>query len=448
MTPTPAEYALRVLLGGDGSKIATGASCIHYGQLRTAPKEAVIVIKPSGFFERLETGGPQSPPTLPLKNISGVPLLFGSPQIEQKATATGIKRMVTSADIVASTFFLLTRYEELARPDVRDEHGRFPGGESLPYKAGFLLRPVVDEYAALLRSWLEDVGVETAESNAPMTVALTHDVDYPYLYDNTEKALRATWGYLLNDPQKILKPMATRLGLLKDPYDTFDWLMTTDGSLRRALGRDRVKSIYFMMACKFGPHDPHYNTAGKRLKHLMCRLRRSGATLGIHPSYAAGGDPARNLREEKKSLERAAGVAISASRNHFLRWREPKDVKWIEKAGLTHDYTMGYADQTGFRLGICRPVRFYDATEMRLTRVFVHPLSIMDVSLCRGRNMGLNFAEALEVCINVVNQIAKHRGELVLLWHNTGLTASVSEEEGYLRALYSEIINYLSKLFD
>ena len=77
----PVDYALGVLLGGDGGTEQASASRIHYGQARTAPKEAVIVIKPSGFFERLKTGGPQSLPTLPLKDILGVPLLFGTPKI-------------------------------------------------------------------------------------------------------------------------------------------------------------------------------------------------------------------------------------------------------------------------------------------------------------------------------------------------------------------------------
>ena len=46
-------------------------------------------------------------------------------------------------DILAASFYLLSRYEEYL-PHVKDLHGRFPPRESMAYRHGFLRKPLVD----------------------------------------------------------------------------------------------------------------------------------------------------------------------------------------------------------------------------------------------------------------------------------------------------------------
>lgn len=113
-----------------------------------------VVIIPSGFFDGQTYGTPASLPELPLQEVQGIPLLFGSPKEEWIRDT-----WVVHADIIASTYFLISRYEEMVRRGLRDEHGRFPGKESLPYRAGFLHRPIVDEYRMLLHRWAAPIPV-------------------------------------------------------------------------------------------------------------------------------------------------------------------------------------------------------------------------------------------------------------------------------------------------
>ena len=132
----------------------------------------------SGFFGD-GYGAGDALPSIPLNTIENVPLLFGEPSIQQQGNT-----LVIHADIIASAYFLLTRYEEWVRPDVRDEHGRFPGRQSLLWRAGILHRPIVDEYRELLKKWLRDVGAEVTSLPASInTVYLTHDVDTPCSHD-------------------------------------------------------------------------------------------------------------------------------------------------------------------------------------------------------------------------------------------------------------------------
>ena len=96
--------------------------------------------------------------TLPLTIWEETPILFGEAKTEQIG-----ETKVIHADLVAGTFFLITRYEEVIRRDVRDVHGRFPGKESLPYRAGFIDRPLVEEYGKLLRSQMREVCCDIPE---------------------------------------------------------------------------------------------------------------------------------------------------------------------------------------------------------------------------------------------------------------------------------------------
>ncbi len=52
------------------------------------------------------------------------------------------KRNFLPIDIFGSAFFMLTRYEEVVKPD-KDEHDRFPATSSLAYQENFLERPII-----------------------------------------------------------------------------------------------------------------------------------------------------------------------------------------------------------------------------------------------------------------------------------------------------------------
>ena len=149
-----------------------------------------VVIVPSGFFDYDQYGRAESMPALPLAEWHGMPLLFGEPREEYLDTPYG-RRLVIYADLVASSYFLLSRYEEMYYRKRRDEHGRFPGRESLPYRAGVLERPLVDEYAAELRRLMSEIGL-AVEPMVPgfSAVSLTHDLDQPYYSSGIRGFLR------------------------------------------------------------------------------------------------------------------------------------------------------------------------------------------------------------------------------------------------------------------
>lgn len=422
-------YAFEILLGPQAAELRRGGR-LRYGASPEGSTSGVDLL-PSGFFGR-SFSDPQSLPTLPLGEIDGVPLLFGEPEVLRHGS-----RLVVHADLAASSYFLLTRYEELARPQVRDRHGRFLGVESLPHRAGFLGRPLVDEYGVLLRRWLREAGVPVSDPERRFSVVLTHDVDQPRLHRRPwRETLQALAGR--RPRTTALATLLRAAGLRRDPYDTFPWMIEQDGRLSAA-GGPPSRAIYFFMANGTHALDRTYDVRAGHLRRLIRRVHASGAEVGLHASYSAGIDPAR-IAEERALLEEVAGSPVRSSRHHYLGLREAPDARQLHAAGIEHDYTLGYPDVIGFRLGVCHPVPLFDPVAREPTGVTEHPLLVMDCALDWEENMGLSEERAMEQCRSVAEQTRRHQGELVLLWHNTAFAKGA----GYHRALYGRWIGELA----
>lgn len=427
------HYIIRFLLGEDISGEIVAA--IGYTDNRKLYDRYSIVIVPSGFFNNPVYGTAASLPELPLPEIEGIPLLFGSPLIEQAGDT-----MVIHADIIASTYFLITRYEEIIQRNERDEHGRFPGKKSLPYRAGFLHRPIVDEYRLLLRSWLQQYGLRVPEIKKKIQhIYLTHDLDSPTLYRSWKGFLRS-----LKNGRGLTRSIQGKFGPLEnDPYYTFPWLFQQNKLLQEKTGKIICRSVLFVRSggrCK--QDRPFYSLKNKDIRKLMQVVLSEGMIVGLHSSYQAGLSPAL-IQKEKKWLETNVGKSIQYNRHHFLACREPEDITQLEAAGITDDFTMGYADISGFRLGTSYPVKWINPVTRRLSSITLHPLIIMDRTLEEQKYMNMDQVEALAYCINLSEQIRNVGGDLTLLWHNSSV---LEEPESYLRILYSRLLNELASI--
>ena len=422
------EYIIRFLLHGNDDLLCR----VGYTRDTALFPQYDVVILPSPFFDDEVYGTPQSEPVLPLPTIGDIPILFGSPEIEQVGSTK-----VVHADLVASAYFLISRYEEYLHPDRhRDAHGRFSGKESLPYRAGFLLRPVLDEYSHLLLTWLSESATVSFPSPGYEQIYLTHDIDRIAYYRNPRGFLGGIKRNLTAFPglKQVLK---APLRLENDPAYTFPWIIEMDRKVKGA------QSVYFVKSAihQHANDLPSYSLTGKDFKRLFSLLKTSNALFGLHTSYYAGKHP-EIIPQEKEQLERSLNLPISFNRWHFLRSLLPADFNALINAGVSDDFTLGYADTVGFRLGTSRCVRWIDPKSRKVTSLRLHALVAMDCSLSNSYYMNLTEEEAKKTLLSLLSQIRKHHGEVVLLWHNTVFS---SVEGGYHPSLYQTIIEELSK---
>jgi hypothetical protein len=430
---TCVDYAAKVLLGPCLDEIRRQAAIAYQTDPVPAGDRPVVQFIPSGLFGN-RYGTPASLPKLPLRQIEGVPLLYGTSDIRREGN-----RLLVRADLIASTYFMVTRYEEMVRRGVRDEHGRFPGRESLPCRAGFLDRPIVEAYSALLRKWLREIGVNVPELAREFTVLLTHDVDRLRRYRRPFQPLWTTASALAGrQPMRnIPESVMVSLGLKSDPYDTFDRISALDRAAAGARSLQPAESVYFFMSGGTAQYDNYYDVRSPAARETINRVRRSGAEIGLHASYQAGMHP-ELVAQEKDRLEEASGLPIRRNRHHYLAWREIEDGWRLREAGIDWDSTLGYADVAGFRLGVCHPIPLFDPATMRPFEIEEHPLIFMDTTLHDPSYMGLDAQAAFDYCRRLILQTAKYRGELVILWH-TNTPAGIGRM--YHLALYRRLLD-------
>ncbi len=393
-----------------------------------------VVIIPSDFFSENVYGTQKSVPKLPLQNFKGIPLLFGEPRIEKIEN-----KVVCYADIVASSFYFISRYEETIFREKRDNHGRFLAEYSVI--KDFLHRPIVDEYGAILRELLRENGVKTNEPKQEIRkVYLTHDVDKLVHYKNIKSVLGAVARFYKN-PKLTYQALKTFFGRVEnDPWFTFDYLLDLAKKIEK---KQNVENIFFIKSGGSKKHKedlPLQNITDKHYQKLFALAQKNGYKIGLHPSYKAGKNP-NLIKKEKELLDKTIKRKTTYVRHHYLTSREPEDMRELIKCGFTDDFTMGYADKAGFRLGTCRAVNWIDPTQMALTSLVLHPLTVMDNTLSENKYMNLTKKEAFQYVTRLIEQTKKHNGDLTLLWHNTSVE---KDNKQYHRALYKQLlmVNY------
>ena len=327
---------------------------------------------------------------------------------------------VINEDIIYNTLFLLSQ-AELTMDLPRDQHGRLACAHSILGMQGMATIPVLDEYSRLVTKLLEQALPEQHFSK----IYLTHDVDFLTSY----RHMRGFCGAVKRG--KIHVALRALHNIENDPAYTFPWLHAQD---RRVTGAEEV---YFLKATAGKGLDyPQYKLQGADCTQLIRLLEKAGASMGLHGSYYA--TETKSYKEEKKQLEDVLPERVTYHRNHFLRINSTADLIALADAGITDDFSLGWADQIGFRFGTTRPAQFINPSTLTVTSLTIHPLSIMDCTLSNDNYMNLNEEEAYYAAQQLIDKVRLHGGELVLLWHNNNLG-----KDTYHKQLYKEIIDYI-----
>lgn len=319
-----------------------------------------------------------------------------------------------SFDIFSAIFFMLSRYEEYTCLE-RDQHGRFDLQHSLAYKHNFHLRAVVDEWIIMLRKQLQQHIPVSAFKNEKPTFSLTVDVDMLFSY-RTKGWFRNIAGWFRDLATgrfyALLERPLVFLCIRKDPFDTF--------AVIDKISREfRVPVLFFILTSLQKTHfDKNGNLQHRRAAAKLKEISRE-SVLGLHPSYYCLNDDNKLLRE-KIILEKTTGVSVAAARRHFLRMTLPQSYRQLVKAGITNDYTMGFASGHGFRAGTSRPFRFFDLETDKVLPLTVHPFCIMDGSLKDYQKMTLE--QTSRELLRLADYIRSLNGHFEMLLHNDTLS--------------------------
>lgn len=326
-----------------------------------------------------------------------------------------VKNSALPFDIFTASFYFVSRYEEYL-PYTPDEHLRYPAKRSLQYELGLLKVPVVDQWAIILKNLLLNKLDNLHFGSKKFEFIPTIDIDRAYhfkssgILKNTARLLQAI---VKGDTERLGNIINTGLGKRKDPFDTYQFLH----QIHQKYG---LAAIFFFLLSYKGDkaHDINIHPNDGLLQKLIVDTAKV-AKIGMHPSYASNSDVMK-LKEEKELLEAILHKTIDISRQHYLKLHLPKTYLQLIKAGINHDYTMGYASQVGFRAGTCTPFFWYDLQLEKQSHLKVHPFSVMDTTLRKYLKLSPN--QAMVLVNSLVESVKMVDGPFYSLWHNESLS--------------------------
>jgi hypothetical protein len=133
---------------------------------------------------------------------------------------------------------------------------------------------------------------------------------------------------------------------------------------------------------------------------------------------------------------------VTKNRYHYLRTLRPQNYQSLVDAGITDDFTLGYADVAGFRTGTCRKYRWINPENGEAAQnLWIHPMIMMDCTVGDKKYMNLSEDKGLDTVKKLIDQTRQHNGEATILFHNNVFCDGSYDYE----KLYKGIITELGK---
>lgn len=316
-------------------------------------------------------------------------------------------------DPLGTLFYLLSRYEEYM-PSIRDIHDRYLAKNSVQ-TVHFNLQEQTAERVlhAFLTTYFPEL-FRTYQKAMGSSFVPTFDIDNTFAFQWKEG-----WRSWLSELKDVLKGNKVRRNLrkqvqsgeIKDPYDSFE-------AIKQVFENHRGNMFWLLGDMK--QYDK--NIAWNHPKHQrLIREMEKMAEVGLHPSYTSNLEPSR-IGMEKNRLETILSKRIFSSRQHFLKLTIPATYERLLENEFSHDYSMGYAEITGFRAGTAHPFQWFNLNSNTTTELWVHPFSYMDGTL--NQYLKMNPKEAVLQVNQLIREVKTYGGEFSFLWHNESFAES------------------------
>ena len=310
-------------------------------------------------------------------------------------------------DLLASIFFVLSRYEEYWVSE-RDAHDRFPAICSMQSIYGWLHEPICDRWAITLLTW---IGIPMAPS-AEFKIQPTFDIDSTFAYK--EKGLLRNMAGAIRDVSKgritrVMERYQVLSNTRKDPFDTFDRI--------KALTANYPDTRCFWLMADYGSYNKNLAFNNAKQREIIQEIAKR-CEIGIHPGYYSY-TSAKTLALEISRLSAVLDKPVTSSRQHFLRVRIPETYTLLVEQRIQEDYSMGYAETTGFRMGTARQTPWFNLRTNEISGLLLQPFCYMDGTL--NEYLKLSPEQAIEEVRKLKRVVKEFGGTFSFIWHNETL---------------------------
>ncbi len=341
-------------------------------------------------------------------------------------------------DPFSFAFYCLSRYEEYFDFN-GDTLNRFSQKNSIGYRQNWGLLPYLD--LALMKLYFY-LGLKLKDFYG-FKIQPTLDIDIAYRF--LGRPILRQLGSIIKYPRWFIPRFKTYI----TRRDSFSPDRTIVPYLHHLQGNSVERPRIFILCSE---KDSTYNKQVMRTfgswKQDILKLGDI-AELGLHPSlnteitvstsplFSTGNvgklnnshlhtGSLRFWQDEKLWLERVSGcIPITHSRQHYIHLLMPETYRQLLQLGIQHDWSMGYAQDLGYRAGTGRSFFWYDLLDDAATTLLVHPFSVMDVTL--KNYMGVAPIEAYKITYRMKQFCALIGIPFTFIVHNE----SLSGEQGW-----------------
>ena len=379
----------------------------------------------------------ESMPKLPLLRYDNdLPIIYLGKNETKPDIIINDKSITTTIDFIASSFFYLSRYEEVISKEI-DEHSNFPVEASINFKENLLHRPIVNEYLELLWVLLKKINPELKRTKRKFSLLLTHDVDDLNRWDFKNR-MRTLGGSLFK--RKSLKLFfiyifRNLIWMFKSKKNPFKYIIYTS----KKYG---FKShFYFLINGSSKKYDNRFDPQSKQAKRIIDDLENEGFEIGLHPSYSSFLNLVQK-QKEKSILDSLTKQKVTGARTHYLRFKVPESYRNLESCGIKYDTSLGYSNTDGFRAGVCYPFKPFDILENKELSIEERPLITMEVALLQAHTYFVSQEYLFQLIKKRIDTISLYNGMFVFLMHND----SLSDYEYPWRKLYDKVLAYCAEV--
>lgn len=351
-----------------------------------------------------------------------LPVLYGLPGVQITD-----KHIHINIDIFGSCFFMLSRYEELIIK-TRDSHDRFPAWESVAYKAGFLDRPIVNEYLEVLWSCISHIWPNVSRIIRKSKFYISADVDQPFdsTVENIYTLIKTCVGDIVKRKslvkliKRVNRYIFNKIGIYCfDQNNSFKYYM----DICEQAG---LKATFYFIPTSYEQGNGNYELHDPRIIKIMKRIYDRGHEIGVHGSYQTYKDKEKMCVQKSlfESILVKAGIKqkILGNRQHYLRWDSSVTPDYLNNSKFEYDTSGSYADIPGFRFGTSLEFSMWGWQNYSKLKIKQRPLIVMECTVISEAYVGLGYSEyTVELIQKLKLRSFLSGGSFSLLWHNSNL---------------------------
>ncbi|UKT63307.1 DUF7033 domain-containing protein [Pedobacter mucosus] len=329
-----------------------------------------------------------------------------------------VKNSALPFDVFAASFFILSRYEEYWFQNTSTED--FKASKSHQHKWKILDKPIIDEWALIIKNMIKKNEPNFKFQEKKFTQQPTLNLNFTPI---------APKGFVKKTKYIFSSVFSKNNGFINAQYDKITGVGINNervlAEVQINMSKHNLNPIYFLGF----PNSSIDYIINDVISNLL-----ANNSVGLLRPCAQEKQKVSDIKTDLSKLKKILPDQINLSSQQLEILKFPICYLNLLSAGITSDYSMGYADTPSFRAGTCTPFNWYDLQLEKVT-----PLNVKSYCITDSVLQYMNFDDAKQTilfCSDAVNVV---NGSFYSSWTLRSLSDNLKYKK--LKTLFSLIFN-------